>query len=74
MAKTLTYTVWCRDMNGEGTIWIDTVRAQSLQNAVIKARRECARAWSYQTKHVMVIGIAEGDVKILNWDDEAGLI
>lgn len=67
-----TYTAFCQEDTGEGTIWIDTVEAESLDGAILLAKVACAAEWGdefYEPEDIRVLGIAEGDVKILYWSD-----
>ena len=63
------YTVFCQDVTGEGTIWIDCVQATSLEHAKHVGRTECAEDWGEDIEEIHVIGVAEGDVNILYWED-----
>jgi hypothetical protein len=63
------FTAFCQESNGMGTIWIESITARSLSSAIKKARKECAAAWEYPQSNVHVLGIAEGDVTILHWED-----
>lgn len=63
------YTAFCQQTNGRGTIWISTVEASSLEEAIETAREECAADWEYETGHVHVLGIAEGNVNLAYWQD-----
>lgn len=64
-----TYTAFCQQSDGGGTIWIDSVEAEDLSAAIEKARDECAAAWGYEAEHVHCLGVAAGNVEILHWDD-----
>jgi hypothetical protein len=64
-----TYTAFCIQANREGTIWIDTVEAVSLVDAEQKAVEKCAAAWEYPVEDVHCLGIAAGNVEILDWND-----
>ena len=63
------YTAFCRDADGSGTTWIEDVDASNVEAAKDLARIKCARDWGYEVDDVVCIGIAEGDVKILFWQD-----
>jgi len=67
-----TYTAFCQESDGTGTIWIDTVEADSLDEAITEARESCADAWGYESDQVHVLGILEGDVNVLFWSDIDG--
>lgn len=74
-----TFTVFCQEDNGKGTIWIGTITLENynwedppLDLITEKAIEQCADEWSYddeEAKHIVCMGIAEGDVTILMWDD-----
>lgn len=64
-----TFTAFCQSSDGTGTVWIDTVQAPDLQSAIGEARQQCAIAWGCEIPFVHCLGIAAGDVEILQWDD-----
>ena len=65
------YTVFCRCITGEGATWIDCVQAVSLEHAKLVGRMECAEAWGREDiEEIHVMGVAEGDVNILYWEDQ----
>ena len=66
-----TYTAFCREDSGLGTIWIDTVDADTLDEALKKACEACATAWGYEIETVECIGLAKGDVEIPYWSSNA---
>lgn len=66
---TKTYTAFCQQTNGIGTIWIDSVQAKDLEEAKIAAQANCAADWDYKPEDVHVLGIAAGSVTILDWED-----
>ena len=63
------FTVWCRESNNTGTTWIDNVDATDVEDAKVKAVEKCAQDWQQDSDGITCIGVAEGDVKILDWDD-----
>jgi hypothetical protein len=64
-----TYTVFCQDEYSVGTTWIDTVEAVDIEAARVEAVEACAAAWECEPSGVCCVGVAEGDVKILFWQD-----
>ncbi len=63
------YTAFCQGADGRGTLWIDTVEAESVDEAVQLAIEHCANNWDCGEDEVHCLGIAGGDVDILFWDD-----
>jgi hypothetical protein len=66
-----TYTAFCQQTNGKGTIWVSTVKAMDGDAAIDVARADCAAEWGFAIEDVHVLGIAAGDVEILLWDNLA---
>ena len=74
-----TFTVFCQHESGKGTIWISTITIEHYNYedwplALIEKRaiEQCADEWSYdeeEAQSIICMGIAEGDVHILSWDD-----
>lgn len=64
-----TYTAFCQQANGKGTIWVNNIDANTLEEAIDLAIQECALDWEYLVTQVHCLGIAEGDVNILHWED-----
>lgn len=64
-----TYTGFCQDVSGEGTIWIDHVNADNEEDAMNLAREACANDWDFELEQVHVLGLAEGNINILFWED-----
>lgn len=64
-----TFTVFCQDADGGGTIWIDGVEADNKESAIEQGRAACAEDWGFDVDNVHCLGLAAGDVKILQWDD-----
>lgn len=63
------YTVWCRQLNNEGTTYIDQVLARSHKDAALQAVENCARDWQTDARDIGVIGITKGSANILHWTD-----
>lgn len=71
---TQTFTVFCRESNNEGTTWIGAVQARDTEEAGDIALEACAAEWSsdgptWSPDDIIVLGVAEGDVKILEWNE-----
>lgn len=64
-----TFTVFCRDANDTGTTYITSVEADDIDQAKRDALEECSAAWEQDVADIRVVGVAEGDVNILEWDD-----
>lgn len=66
-----TYTAFFQETTGEGTIWIDTVQAATLEDAKVEARAKCLTDWgdSFAPEDIHCLGIAAGEVNILHWED-----
>jgi hypothetical protein len=64
-----TYTVFCVNPGDPKTIWINAVCAATLRGAIKEGLRQCASDWSCSARSIHVLGVAEGDVNILHWDD-----
>lgn len=66
------FTVFCTYLrrSRNSTIWIASVAAGTSEEAAILGRACCADAWGLRQVQVRVIGVAEGNVKILEWSDE----
>lgn len=69
-----TFTTFCQQADGKGTIHITSVKARNLKGAIAAGRRECHADWGgrggeYKLKDIHCLGVAEGDVTILHWQD-----
>ena len=64
-----TYTVWCQDSSGTGTIWIGTVDADSVEGAMEAGRSDCHEDWDGSIDAIHVLGVAYDKVNILYWED-----
>lgn len=67
-----TYTVFCQEADGHGTIWISAIVAESYPDAMDIAQHQCADDWNMDEADIHVLGVAEGDIKILHWVDLEG--
>lgn len=70
MADLQTFTAFCQEAGGGGTIWIDQVQAESPELAADLAAINCAADWEFEPDAVHVLGIARGNVEILLWEDQ----
>lgn len=66
-----TFTAFCQEADGSGTIWISTVEVEddNVLTAISLAREACAEDWDYDPEDIHVLGIARGDVEICHWVD-----
>lgn len=64
-----TFTVFCQETTGRGTVWIDTVEAAGLEEAKNIGLERCADEWKMDLDEVRVLGVAEGEPLILHWED-----
>ncbi len=70
-----TYTVFVKEADYTGTTHISSHDADSIEAAKAEAIAETRRDWGYTEAEgytdadVVVIGVAAGDVVILEWDD-----
>lgn len=64
-----TFTVFCTDKAGTETIWISSVEANDTDQAAKIGKSQCAEDWQQDENTVHVLGIAKGDVEILEWND-----
>lgn len=65
-----TYTVFCQQSDGRGTIWIDSVDATCAEEAATLGKANCAADWEYEDlADIHVLGVAAGEVDILTWED-----
>lgn len=65
-----TFTVFCREASGDGTIFISSAEGICAEEAARKVLDECAEAWGMNSGAIDVIGIATGNVQIVDWQDE----
>lgn len=65
------YTVWVTNFSvtARDTIFITTVEAANEDQAIVWAIEECADAWEEDIFDLVCLGVAEGVVNILQWDD-----
>jgi len=70
-----TFTIFCCQANGQGTTHIDTVESRHLRSAILAGRKQCLKDWnggktgSFSLKDIHCLGVAEGNVRILHWED-----
>lgn len=69
------FTVFLRQANGEGTTHISFQEEADRNAAVYAAIRECRTDWGWEDDgsdeddDLHVLGVAAGDVTIVEWDD-----
>lgn len=73
------FTVFCQEIGGGGTIHIDHVEAADLESAIIAGKQQCIDDWSDPTDQaesrwnmatVHCLGVAAGEIEILHWQDQ----
>lgn len=66
------YTVFIQEVETIGTTFITFVEAPDQEVAANLALAECLEAWGegYTLADLHVLGIAAGDIEILEWDDQ----
>jgi hypothetical protein len=76
-----TFTVFCQESGGGGTIHIASVEAADLEAAIIAGKQQCIDDWSagstpeqsrWNQETVHCLGIAAGNIEILHWQDQPG--
>ena len=75
-AEAQTYTAFCQQSDGRGTIWIDTVEVPAGTDNPIRDAREraiaaCSFDWNYDPASVHCLGLVLGDATVCYWDDLA---
>jgi hypothetical protein len=74
-----TFTVFCQQADQLGTIHIDTVEATDLDTAIQVGREQYLADWNggarepdapFKLEDIHCLGVAEGDVRILHWQDQ----
>lgn len=64
-----TYTVFCRERTGAGTTWITAVEAGCIEHAKDRGQLLCAIEWGMNPEKIIPIGVIEGDVDVVFWED-----
>ena len=65
------YTVWVCQEDGRGTHHVSSHKARTPLGAAAMAIEETARDWELKPpSQLQVLGIVEGDVHIVEWNDE----
>ena len=63
------YTAFCQEPDGAGTTWIGPVGANDIEQAKRMAIAICASDWCVDESDVRCVGIAEGEINILYWEE-----
>jgi hypothetical protein len=65
-----TFTAWCCQAGGGGTIHISSFEATDLDHAIQTGMQTCMEDWQEENPaNIHLLGIAQGDVEILYWKD-----
>jgi hypothetical protein len=65
-----TFTIFCREATGKGTTYVDSAEGATWQEAARTVLDRCATDWDMDSDEINVIGVTEGEVNIIAWDDE----
>ena len=75
-----TFTVFCQESGGTGTIHIASVEAADLEAAIIAGKQQCIDDWSvgstpdesqWNQETVHCLGVAAGNIDIFYWEDQS---
>ena len=75
-----TFTVFCQETGGNGTIHIASVEAADLESAITTGKQQCIDDWSAGTakaqspwneETVHCLGVAACNIQILHWEYQA---
>lgn len=72
-----TFTVFCQQADQLGSIHIDSVEAVDLESAILAGREQCLSDWNsgenalLTLEDIHCLGVAEGNLTILHWQDQA---
>ncbi len=65
-----TFTIFCQQSDGRGTIHIASLEAADLESAIAAGITTCAEDWDEENPaNIHCLGVAQGDVEILHWED-----
>ena len=62
------YTVFIREPDNTGTTFISSAEAETQEEAVAAVLEDCRDCWEWEGD-LHVLGVAAGDIQILEWDD-----
>jgi hypothetical protein len=65
------FTVWVSDKHGHGTHFVQAFIAATADEAKAAAIRECCACWDREPDEVEILGVAEGDVNVIEWNEGA---
>lgn len=69
----VTYTAFCKEAGcAFGTTWIDVIEVDPdlpIEEVIKAARQTCAEVWGIDVEFITCIGIAEGNIQLLYWED-----
>lgn len=64
------FTVFVTEANGRGTVHISAHAARSPEGAAKAGLKQTAADWGCRgTRDLRVLGIAKGDIEIIEWND-----
>ena len=74
-----TFTVFCQETGGSGTIHIASLEVADLESAITGGKQQCIDDWSAgagespgprTVESVHCLGVAAGEIIILHWEDQ----
>lgn len=65
------FTVWVADKHGYGTHFVQAFIAATVDEAKAAAIKECCACWNREPDEVEILGVAEGDVNVIEWNEAA---
>lgn len=64
------FTIFVVQNDMSGTTWIGCVEAADIGDAKSAGLHQCSIDWGCGIENICVLGVAAGDVEILEWEDE----
>jgi hypothetical protein len=64
------FTVWVSDASQHGTHFVQAFQAADIEDAKQQALLECAACWGDAVEELTILGVAEGDVRLLEWNED----
>jgi hypothetical protein len=65
------FTVWVADKHGHGTHFVQAFIAATADEAKAAAIKEACDHWDREPDDVEILGVVEGDVNVIEWNEAA---